>query len=138
MSESRSRNHSPAGFLALPGAFVFGLGVSGALLAAAAGWMERQGLSREAAWPLTTAAICIGSFLGGWLSARVQKSRGLLCGAVQGSLMTALLLALQIIQNGMIQEDVFLRCILMVCSGCVGGFAGILRAERRRVAARSL
>ena len=58
---------------------VFGVGSAAAAVSLAGfGWlMVKQGLTQEAAAPLATAAICLGSFLSGLLMAILQKGKGL-------------------------------------------------------------
>ena len=56
---------------------VFGVGSAAAAVSLAGfGWlMVKQGLTQEAATPLATAAICLGSFLSGLLMAILQKGQ---------------------------------------------------------------
>ena len=67
---------------------VFGVGNAAAAVSLAGlGWlMVKQGLTQEAAAPLATAAICLGSFLSGLLMAILQKGKGLVWGAAEGVL----------------------------------------------------
>ena len=123
-------NHSPAG--PVLASFLVGLLITGLSLAGAAAWMEHQGISNAAAWPLSTAAVCLGSFAGGWLAAFLQKSRGLICGAVEGWLIIGLLLALLFGYGGTLNEMQGLRCALVLCAGCLGGFCGMLCTEKLR------
>ena len=128
------QNRSPAG--AILAAFAVGLLLTGILLAGSAGWMAKQELSQTAAWSFSTAAVCIGTFVGGWFSAFLQKSRGLVCGAIEGLLMAGLLLVLMFGYGGVLHEMQELRCAMILCSGCTGGFCGMLRAEGRLRASR--
>ena len=80
--------NSPAKFPAGRALVSFGAGccVTGACMAGLAALMAQQGLSQDAAWPMATCAVSAGSLFSGWLMAFWQKSRGLLCGVVQGAL----------------------------------------------------
>lgn len=129
MSETTSAR-SPAG--AVLAAFVLGLLITGLCLTGSAAWMEQQALSRAAAWPLSTAAVCFGTFVGGALSAFLQKSRGLVCGAVEGLLMAGLLLALLFGNDGVPEPAHELRCAMTLCAGCLGGYCGMLWSEKHR------
>ena len=75
---------------------VFGGGsAASAVSLAGFGWlMVKQGLTQEAAAPLATAAICLGSFLSGLLMAILQNGKGLVWGAAEGVLFTGLLFIL--------------------------------------------
>ena len=55
----------------------FGVGSAAAAVSLAGfGWlMVKQGLTQEAAAPLATAAVCLGSFLSGLLMAILQKGQ---------------------------------------------------------------
>ena len=117
MSGTQS-NRSPAG--AILAALLVSLLLTGLLLAG------------SAAWQFATAAVCIGTFAGGWLSAFLQKSRGLVCGAVEGLMMAGILIALLFLQDGVLSEMQELRYAMTICAGCTGGFCGMLRAERHR------
>ena len=129
MSETTS-SRSPAG--AVLAAFVLGLLITGLCLTGSAAWMEQQALSRAAAWPLSTAAVCFGTLVGGGLSAFLQKSRGLVCGAVEGLLMAGLLLALLFGNDGVPEPAHELRCAMTLCAGCLGGYCGMLWSEKHR------
>lgn len=125
-----AKDYSTAGSVTI--SFVIGILLTGILLAGSSAWMAKQELSQTAAWSFSTAAVCIGTFAGGWLSAFLQKSRGLVCGAVEGLLMAGLLVALLFGYGGFLGELQSLRCAMVVCAGCTGGFCGMLRAERHR------
>ena len=64
---------------------VFGVGSATAAVSLTGfGWlMVKQGLTQEAAAPLATAAVCLGSFLSGLLMAILQKGKGLVWGAAE-------------------------------------------------------
>ena len=129
MSGTQS-NRSPAG--ATLAALLVSLLLTGLLLAGSAAWMTKRELSQSTVWPFATAAVCIGTFAGGWLSAFLQKSRGLVCGAVEGLMMAGILIALLFLQDGVLSEMQELRYAMTICAGCTGGFCGMLRAERHR------
>ena len=126
---SDTKKFPAAGLLA-----VFGLGS-----AAAAGWlagfgwlMVQQGLTQEAAAPLATAAVCLGSFLSGLLIALIQRGRGLVWGAAEGALFAGLLFLLGTLYQSEWGTAQFVRVGLVLLAGVLGGVLGMLRAERRR------
>lgn len=129
MSVNQS-NHSPAGAILV--ALLVSLLLAGFLLAGSAAWMTKQELSQSAVWPLATVVVCISTFAGGWISAFLQKNRGLVCGAIEGLLMIGILFSFLFIQGGTLTEMQELRYAMTICAGCTGGFCEILRAERRR------
>ena len=113
---------------------VFGLGsaaTAGGL--AGSGWlMVQQGLTQDAAAPLATAAVCLGSFLGGLLMALLQKGKGLIWGAAEGALFAGLLFLLGTLYQSEWGTMQFVRAGLVLLMGVLGGIFGMLHAEHRR------
>ena len=112
-------------------AFGIGGAFAGVCMAGLAYLMAKHGLSRSAAWPMASAAVCAGSLLSGWLTAVFQRSRGLLCGAMQGTLFILLLLGFGLYAGFAPAEQQVLRFALVFLFGCMGGVFGMLRTERR-------
>ena len=119
MSEQKKFSVGPA---------LLAFGIGGAF---AGSCMARQGLSQAAAWPMASAAVCAGSLLSGWLAAFFQRSRGLLCGAIQGILFVLLLTIFGLWAGFSPTEMQLLRFALVFLFGCMGGIFGMLRTERR-------
>lgn len=126
--------NSPAKFPAGRALVSFGAGccVTGACMAGLAALMAQQGLSQDAAWPMATCAVSAGSLFSGWLMAFWQKSRGLLCGVVQGALFVFLLLCFGLLSGGPLREMQLVRFGVTLLFGCIGGVLGMLRSERKR------
>ncbi len=82
--------------------------------------------------PFGIAAACIGAFLGGFISARISGSAGMLIGAVSGALMFILLLAAGAILGQLPEAVSLLRLVLMVLSGAIGGVVGVNRKRKRK------
>ena len=103
--------NSPAKFPAGRALVSFGAGccVTGACMAGLAALMAQQGLSQDVAWPMATCAVSAGSLFSGWLMAFWQKSRGLLCGVVQGALFVFLLLCFGLLSGSPLQEMQLVR-----------------------------
>ena len=97
------------------------------------GWlMVKQGLTQEAAAPLATAAVCLGSFLSGLLMAILQKGKGLVWGAAEGVLFAGLLFILGTLYQSEWETIQFVRAGLVLLMGVLGGILGMLRTERKR------
>lgn len=117
---------------------VFGVGSAAAAVSLAGfGWlMVKQGLTQEAAAPLATAAVCLGSFLSSFLSgllmAILQKGKGLVWGAAEGALFAGLLFILGTLYQSEWETMQFVRAGLVLLMGVLGGILGMLRAERKR------
>lgn len=112
----------------------FGLG---ALAAAGCltgfGWMMvGRGMTQEAAGPLATTAVCMGSFLGGFLLSAFQKDKGLVWGVVEGTLFVGVLVLLGTLYQSEWQTPQFIRAGIVLAVGTLGGILGTLRAGRRR------
>ena len=93
--------------------------------------MARHGLSQAAAWPMASAAVCAGSLFSGWLAAFFQRSRGLVCGAIQGAMFVLLLTGFGLYAGFAPAEMQLVRFALVFLFGCLGGIFGMLHTERR-------
>ena len=126
--------NSPAKFPAGRALVSFGAGccVTGACMAGLAALMAQKGLSQDVVWPMATCAVSAGSLFSGWLMAFWQKSRGLLCGVIQGALFVFLLLGLSLLSGAPPQEIQLVRFAVALLFGCIGGVLGLLRSERKR------
>ena len=112
----------------------FGIGgtLTSACMAGLAYLMANQSLPQAAAWPMVSAVVCAGSFCSGWLMALFLRSRGLICGAVQGSLFVLLLLGFGLSSGIPPSEMQLARFALVIAFGCMGGLFRILSIERHR------
>lgn len=112
----------------------FGLGaVATAGCIAGCGWlMVRQGMTQEAAGPLATSAVCLGSFLGGLFLASFQREKGLIWGIAEGLLFVGVLILLGTLYQSEWQTFQFIRAGLVLMAGMLGGTLGMFRAGRRR------
>lgn len=116
----------------LVAAFAVGCAAAVGCGAAFASLMVARGLGLSAAGPLATAAICAGSFLGSWLLALLQKSRGLLWGGMLGILYALTLLGLQLSNDSTPDTEQLVRLGLLVLMGALGGYAGMLCTGKKR------
>lgn len=83
--------------------------------------------------PLSTGAVCIAVLLAGMLLAFLVKRRGMLLGFAQGAAFFAMLLIAALLQ-GAVQFSAlaFVKLIALCAAGGIGGYLGILLAERSR------
>lgn len=109
-----------------------GLAITFICLALFAMLIVSRRLSQAVLLPLSTAAVCIGCCAGAWLMARIRGEGGLLCGAAVAVIFAALLCVWSW-GNGCrsIESIAVIRGILLLVSGCAGGYAGMLHAEKR-------
>ena len=122
--------------LAIPIHLLAALGF-GAACAAGSGaglaWlMASRGMGPGAAWPFATAAVCLGSLLGGWVLALLQKSRGLLWGAGLGLGYALALLCVQLASGGIPDAAQLARLALVALAGAAGGSAGVRKNKKKR------
>ena len=93
MSANTIWRSAPVSVLA---AFALGAAAAAGCGAALAALMASRGMSPGTAWPFATASVCVGSLLGGWVLALLQKSRGLLWGGGLGLAYALALLGFQL------------------------------------------
>ena len=112
---------------------VAGLGVSTILLLLTAIVIVKSGRVPYAAIvPAAITVVCIGAFIGGYTAARIQKSKGLLLGAVGGVLLFLIFWAAGAAAGGVSGVSTLLRLLLMTAAGAFGGVLGVNRRIRRR------
>lgn len=111
--------------------FAVGLAAAGGGLAGAASLMVKHGLSQAAARPLAMAAACVGSLLAGWLFARWQGRRGLVCGAGQGSCFALVLLLAQGVAGTSPGAEHFLILGAALLAGALGGLIQALAPKKK-------
>ena len=84
------------------------------------------GIPQAAVTPMAVAAAAIGAFVGGFVAARIAKTRGILFGALCG-----LILYLLVMASGFaVLRDIrgtyaVVKLALMVVSAAVGGILGV-------------
>ena len=78
--------------------------------------------------PLATAALAIGGFSAGIASAKINKSKGMVCGAVAGILLFLLVWASGgIIGNGDFSTVTAIKAEIVILAGVLGGIVGVNR-----------
>ena len=83
--------------------------------------------------PLSTGAVCIAVFFAGMLLAFLLKRRGMLLGFAQGAAFFAIILIAALLQGTMqFSALAFVKLIAFCAAGGIGGYFGILLAEKKR------
>lgn len=82
--------------------------------------------------PLNMVSLCVGSFVGGWICARFMKEKGLICGALCALVIFVFTAAVLLIIGGEPTIQLFLRLLIMLPSGAIGGVLGVNRKKKRR------
>ena len=94
--------------------------------------LSAGGLPGRAALPLSGAALAIGAFSGGFLTARLLRERGLLAGAATGIWLFMLCCAVGAIAGVTGSGSAILfRVLIAASAAAIGGIAGV--NVRRRV-----
>lgn len=127
-----AKNNSPVRLGHFFGSFGVGVAVAALALCGMATLMAGHGLSRSLAWPLATAAVCLGSAFGGWLCAFLQKRRGLLCGAGEGAAFAVFLLLAQGAAGTTPDEKQFWGLALIALAGMAGGLLCVFFPVKHR------
>ena len=122
MSANTIWRSAPVSVLA---AFTLGAAAAAGCGAALAALMASRGMGPGTAWPFATASVCVGSLLGGWVLALLQKSRGLLWGGGLGLAYALALLGFQLANGGVPDGAQLARLALVVLTGAAGGSAGV-------------
>lgn len=128
MSARTKRFSYPQALLSL-GAGVLAAAGCIALSAAAAVGMQ---LPQRIFPALAIGSVCLGSLFGAWQLARTRGENGLACGAAAGAVYAAVLLLWAWSGGaGLLNGAVLLRGGAVLLCGIVGGYCGMLTAEKR-------
>ncbi len=131
--KTHNEKRTPVGYWARPLAvgMAVGLLVCLLLLALFAAVMASGLLSLRALSPLALTAAALGSFVGGFVSARVARMRGLLYGAGCGLLLFLLTAAVGFIAFPDASATLLpLKAVLTVAAGALGGIFGVNMKHR--------
>ena len=94
--------------------------------------IKSQAVPYQAIAPISIAAASVGSFCGGYISARLNKSLGMAAGTVCGGIMFVLLAGLGLITGGTAGLVTLLRLALMLLFGAAGGVLGVNKRRKRK------
>jgi putative membrane protein (TIGR04086 family) len=131
MSHRRSKNGGSGLLRQVLAGIAAGGVTAGGALALFAALMVRSGATAALTAALATAAVCLGSFSAGYVTARTRASGGLLCGGVCGAL-CVLILAVLCAVSGVrtVSAAALIRAALILLAGCIGGMLGLRRAAQ--------
>ena len=82
--------------------------------------------------PFAMAALCIGALGGGYITARINKSMGIAVGAVCGTGVFLILLALGAIFGSELGIVTMIRAAVAVISGALGGVLGVNKRKKHK------
>lgn len=99
-----------------------------------AAWMASHHCSGSAAVPLAAAAVGLGSFCSGWVTAFCKQERGLFCGIAQGLWFAALLFVLALPSGVFTESAAWMRFAAVILCGSLGGFLGV-RSHPKNISA---
>ena len=92
--------------------------------------MER--VAYNAVMPFGLGALCIGTFGGGYITARINKSMGMAVGAVCGVGVFLIVLAVGAILGSELDIVTLVRAGTAVISGALGGVLGVNKRKKRK------
>ena len=111
------------------------VGVLGVLFFVLAFVLTKFDLPLYTVTPLSTVAICIATFAAGvHLVGKVQR-RGMLNGFLTGLAVCAVLVVFALLKGTFTASEMAgLKLVAICCSGAIGGYYGILKSEKKRIA----
>ena len=108
-----------------------GVVVGTALLSLAALLMQQVDLSPALLPYVAVAAVALGALAGGLVTALLVKERGLLVGALCGTMMDLLLLVAGLARYGGVEGDyALIKWAVLTLAGAIGGVLGANRKRR--------
>lgn len=116
---------------------IFGI-ISGILLTliftafSAAVMVKMQKVMYPAIAPFAIGSICIGTFAGGYITARINKNMGMAVGAICGLLVFVIFLGAGAIFGSELGVVSIIRGIVAVIAGALGGVLGVNKRKRRK------
>ncbi len=114
-----------------------GLAVFTALLCLAAVLLTQVDVPMSLLVPITMIIICSGVAVCAMVFAMLEKKRGLIYGALIGLCAFMLLWLISIINgSNMLTQLAAIKAFSVICCGALGGYIGMLKAEKHRKRAR--
>ncbi|MBQ5563517.1 MAG: TIGR04086 family membrane protein [Clostridia bacterium] len=98
----------------------------------AAVMVKMQKVMYSAIAPFAIASICIGAFVGGYVTARINKNMGMAVGAICGLAVFLIFLGTGAVFGSELGIVSLIRCIASVISGALGGILGVNKRKRRK------
>lgn len=101
------------------------------LLLSALFTLKMRSLSQTAVFAAAIISLCVSAFLGGFISARILKERGMAAGALSALILFILvLIAGTIFSSDSINFDTLMRFAAMLLSGAFGGILGVNKKKK--------
>ena len=94
--------------------------------------VKMQTVLYGAAVPMAAVAVSLGSFGGGYLTARLHQSMGMAVGALCGLAVFVIFLGLGAVFGSQLGILSLLRAVPAVVAGAVGGILGVNKRKRRK------
>ncbi len=117
----------PVGFACL-----FGVIVSAVLLLLFAFIMSWRDFPHAAIDPVATFAVAAGSFVAGFICARLMRENGLMFGAICGAIIFALMALCGMVFVGGFGIAALIKLVIVLCSSMLGGVLGVNMHRKRR------
>lgn len=96
-------------------------------------FVKAKAVPTGAVVPLTITLACISSFVAGFTSVKISKSKGLLLGSLSALLLGLVMLFLGTVTvSNEITSSVFTKLIAMICSGAIGGIIGVNKTKKKK------
>lgn len=136
MKSSNSLRQKPV--LTAVKAIVIGA-VSGAVLCAvllalcALLFVTAENVPQDFLSPFVIAVSALGSFFAGFVTAKILKQRGLICGIFSGILLFILFLVSGVAaSHGIVSAETGTRLLVMLLSGGIGGLISVSRKSKHK------
>lgn len=94
--------------------------------------VKMQSIIAPAVMPLAIVSVCLGTFGGGYITARLNQSMGMAVGALCGIMVFVIFLGLGAIFGSELGLMSLIRLIPAVIAGAIGGILGVNRRKRRK------
>ncbi len=92
-----------------------------------------ESISDSAILPLALMVAGVGCFIGSYICAAIMGSRGLICGAIIGTMMFTVIWVISVLcSKPVFGTENIVKIALLVMTGCGGGWLGGQRRLRRR------
>lgn len=88
-------------------------------------------LPQTLATPMAFVSVCLGVLVSAWHLARNRAANGLACGALVAAIYDFLILGWSFLCNGIPEGASLLCAVCAIATGCIGGYGGLLAAEKR-------
>lgn len=109
---------------------LIGIAITFAVLLLFAVLMLVCNIKTNMASPLASIALAVGGFSGGYFSAIKNKSKGIICGAVNAAVLFFVITAVGLTVNKDITLISFIHLAVAFLSSLIGGILGVNKADK--------